>query len=109
PVLNAGFAAGTARTMLNYLRCAAAYWNAPPLAGSTDWGDQTGLNLFCHSHPEDWLEIEEGWNFCLAGRARPEAVWGEDGRVVSHRGTPMSILHGNAKTLPNLPRRQPRF
>jgi hypothetical protein len=109
PVLNAGFAAGTAETLLNYLRTAAPMWDAPALAGSTDWGDQTGLNLFCHTRPEDWIEADEGWNYCLAGRGRREAYWRKDGRIVSQHGTPVYVVHGNAKTLPNLRRKEPRF
>ncbi len=109
PVLNAGFAAGTAQTMLKYFRDAAATWDSPALAGSTDWGDQTGLNLYCHSHPDRWLEIDEGWNFCLAGRDRREAFWDQGGRIASQRGTPIYVVHGNAKTLPSVLRREPRF
>jgi hypothetical protein len=109
PVLNAGFAAGTAQAMLDYLRYAAPSWESPALAGSTDWGDQTGFNLYCHTHPERWLEIEEGWNYCLAGRGRREAFWRGNGRIVSQQGTPIYAVHGNAKTLPNLLRQEPRF
>ena len=109
PVLNAGFAAGTAQSALTYLRYAAEAWQSPALAGSTDWGDQTGLNLFCHTHPELWLEVEEGWNYCLAGRGRREAFWRKDGRIVCQQGTPVYVIHGNAKTLPNLLMQEPRF
>ncbi|HEY2146376.1 MAG TPA: glycosyltransferase family A protein [Pirellulales bacterium] len=109
PILNAGFAAGTAQAMLNYFRFAAPAWHSPTLAGSTDWGDQTGLNVYCHRHPDRWLEIEEGWNYCLAGRGRREAYWDEHGRIASERGTPIAVAHGNAKTLPSLPWRAPRF
>jgi hypothetical protein len=109
PVLNSGFAAGTAQAMLKYFRDAAASWESPALAGSTDWGDQTGLNLYCHTHPERWLEIDEGWNYCLAGRGRREAFRDQDGRIASQRGTPIYVAHGNAKTLPSVLRREPRF
>jgi hypothetical protein len=109
PVLNAGFAAGTAQAMLKYFRDAVATWDSPVLAGSTDWGDQTGLNLYCHRHPDRWLEIDEGWNYCLAGRARREAFWDEDGRIASQRGTPVYVAHGNAKTLYSVLKREPRF
>jgi hypothetical protein len=109
PVLNAGFAAGTAQAMLEYLRFASPAWNLPALAGSTDWGDQTGLNLYCHRHPDRWLEIEEGWNYCLAGRGKHEAYWDEQGRIASERGISIAVAHGNARTLPLLPWRAPRF
>jgi hypothetical protein len=109
PVLNAGLAAGTAHSILTYLRFAAAAWESSALAGSTDWGDQTGLNLFCHTHPECWLEVEEGWNYCLAGRGRREAFWRNDGRIACQQGTPLYVVHGNAKMLPNLLTLEPRF
>lgn len=109
PVLNAGFAAGTAQAMLDYLRFAAPAWHSPALAGSTDWGDQTVFNLYCHRHPDRWLEIEESWNYCLAGRGQREAYWDEQGRIANQRGTPIAVAHGNARTLPRLPLREPRF
>ncbi|HKD37437.1 MAG TPA: glycosyltransferase family 2 protein [Pirellulales bacterium] len=109
PVLNAGFAAGSAGAMLRYLRFAAPAWHSPALVGSTDWGDQTGFNLYCHRHPDCWHEIEEGWNYCLAGRGRREAYWDKNGRIASERGTPIAVAHGNAKTLSSLPLREPRF
>ena len=67
PVQNSGFAAGTARVMARYLREAERLRNSPALLGSTDWGDQTVLNLYCRSNPEHWREIPTGWNFCLVG------------------------------------------
>jgi hypothetical protein len=109
PILNSGFVAGTAQTMLKYFRDAAASWESSALAGSTDWGDQTGLNLYCHRDPDRWIEIDEGWNYCLAGRGRREAFWDQNGRITSQRGTPIFVVHGNAKTLPTVPRREPRF
>jgi hypothetical protein len=109
PVLNSGFAAGMAPAFLEYLREAAPMWDSPALAGSNDWGDQTGFNLYCHSHPQRWFEVEEGWNYCLAGRGRREAYWRKDGRIISGRGTPVYVVHGDAKTLPGLLAQEPRF
>ena len=65
--INAGFAAGTARTMLRYLKEADGLLNSPALHGTGDWGDQTAMNLYCRSNPHTWLEIPRGWNYCLCG------------------------------------------
>ena len=67
PVLNGGFAAGTARVMTRYFREAERLRNSTALRGSSDWGDQTALNLYCRSNPQAWHEIAMGWNFCLVG------------------------------------------
>jgi hypothetical protein len=102
PFLNSGFAAGTAAAMLRYCREADRMLHGPELAGTTDWGDQTALNLYCHSRPERWLEVEEGWNYCLHDRARGEVIVRPDGVVVSRKGTPVYVLHGNARSLRKL-------
>ena len=49
PFLNSGFAAGTARTLLAYLREADRLLHSSDLLGTADWGDQTALNLYCYS------------------------------------------------------------
>ena len=51
PFLNSGFAAGTAKTLLAYLREADRMLHSADLAGTADWGDQTALNLYCYSAP----------------------------------------------------------
>lgn len=102
PFLNSGFAAGTAAAMLAYFREADRMLHGPELAGTTDWGDQTALNLYCHSQPERWLEVEQGWNYCLHDRARGEVFMRPDGAVVSRKGTPIYVLHGNARSLRKL-------
>ena len=102
PFLNSGFAAGTARVMLDYLREAHRMRHSAELRGSADWGDQMALNLYCHLDPARWLEIEEGWNYCAHDRPRGEVRVLSDGRVVSCRGTTIHVTHGNAHSLRNL-------
>lgn len=102
PFLNSGFAAGTAATMLSYLREADRLRAGPDLAGSADWGDQTALNLFCHSSPARWRETQEGWNYCLHDRRPGEVVVGMRGRFLSRRGTPVRVVHGNARSMDRL-------
>ena len=54
--LNSGFAAGTAGTMLRYLKEADRLLNSPALWGTSDWGDQTAMNLYCRRNPDASLE-----------------------------------------------------
>jgi hypothetical protein len=102
PFLNSGFAAATAATLLQYLREAHRMRHSSELFGSTDWGDQMALNLYCHLDPSRWLEIDEGWNYCTHDRPRGEVRVRADGRVVSRRGTTLHAVHGNAHSLRKL-------
>src|SRR5262249_27321549 len=102
PFLNSGFAGGTARALSAYLREAVRMLGSADLRGTTDGGDQTALNLYCHRHPGAWLEVEEGWNYCTHGRRPGEMAVRPDGRVVSARGTPIHVVHGNAHSLRRL-------
>lgn len=99
PFLNSGFAAGTAACMQRYFATGAAYRSGPELSGSTDWGDQMCLNLYCHNHPDLWREIESGWNFCVHDRRPGEVVVRPDGIVISRRIGHVPIVHGNARSL----------
>ncbi|MHB8863667.1 MAG: glycosyltransferase family 2 protein [Pirellulaceae bacterium] len=99
PFLNSGFAAGTARVMLEYFQEAHRLLNSTALAGTTDWGDQTALNLYCHSHPDRWQEIDEGWNYCVHDREPGEVVVRSTGEIVSRRGASIRVAHGNALSL----------
>lgn len=99
PVLNGGFAAGTAATLLHYFHEAERLRVGRELAGSADWSDQTALNLFCHLNPQQWREIEEGWNYTLYGRRRSEFAVRADGRFLSRRGTQVRVVHGNSRSL----------
>jgi hypothetical protein len=102
PFLNSGFAAGTAWALLNYFREADRMLHSADLRGSTDWGDQTALNLYCHRNPGTWLEAEAGWNYCTHDRRRGEVLVRPDGRVASACGTPVHVVHGNAHSLRRL-------
>jgi hypothetical protein len=102
PFLNSGFAAGTADAMLRYLKAAHRMRHGPELAGTTDWGDQLALNVYCHSQPDRWHEIAEGWNYCVHDRKRREFAVLPDGRMISRRGTPIHVAHGNALSLRKL-------
>ncbi len=99
PFLNSGFAAGTAAVMQKYFAEAARLRRSPELLGTTDWGDQTALNLYCHSDASRWQEIPEGWNYCVHDRRAGEVHVTPDGRVVSGNPTPIHVVHGNARSL----------
>jgi hypothetical protein len=102
PFLNSGFAAGTGRSMLAYFREAHRLRHSPELAGSTDWGDQTALNLYCHRRPEAWSEIDDRWNYCVHARRHGEFRIRADGRIEDARGATIPVVHGNAHSLRNL-------
>lgn len=98
PFLNSGFAAGTARSMLRYLREGDELLKSA-LQGVDWWGDQVALNLFCHTNPNRWEEISDTWNFALAGRDRWTYRFEGNGRVATADGTHVRVAHGNAGTL----------
>jgi hypothetical protein len=100
PFLNSGFAAGTAAALGTYLREADRLLHSRELRGTSDWGDQTALNLYCHSEPGRWHEVEEGWNYCVHDRKRGALRIGPDGRIIARSGTPIHVAHGNAMSLP---------
>ncbi len=102
PFLNSGFAAGTAAAMQAYFTEAARLRSSPELRGTTDWGDQSAMNLYCHSDENRWQEIPQGWNFCVHDRPRGEVHVTPDGQVVSHNQTPIYAVHGNARSLRKL-------
>jgi hypothetical protein len=99
PYLNGGFAAGTARALLRYLQEAHRLRHSAALRGTSDWGDQTALNLYCHSDPGRWREIPQGWNYCLCHRDPRHFRVRPDGRFESTLGEPIQVVHGNAGTL----------
>lgn len=108
PILNSGFVAGTAKTLLNYWRTSANWYDSPVLRGSICWGDQMAFNIYCYSNPEAWQEIDEGWNYCLKDRSRSEVYLSENGQYVDSRGTPIQVVHGNAGTLKTVAVRRKR-
>jgi hypothetical protein len=105
-VLNSGFAAGSASAMKTYFDVVARWYESPRLAGTTDPGDQLGLNVYCYTRPEAWQEVSEGWNYCLFGRPPKSCFRSEDGRYVDARGTSVYVVHGNARTLEAAPFRR---
>jgi hypothetical protein len=102
PFLNSGFAAGTAQTLRAYFREADRLIHSTDLRGSTDWGDQTALNLYCHSQPERWHQVDQGWNYCVHDRPHGEVHVRPTGRVVASTGCPIHVVHGNALSLPQM-------
>jgi hypothetical protein len=99
PFLNSGFAAGTARAMMRYLREGDHYLNSPVLRGVGSWGDQVAMNVFCHSDSGVWREIPDAWNYSLAARDFRDYRRRPDGRIEAVDGTPVHVVHGNAGTL----------
>ena len=102
PFLNSGFAAGTAAVMARYFREAGRLRHSPELKGTSDWGDQSALNLYCHSDPNRWIEVSEAWNFCVHDRPVGCVFLTPDGFVRTHQGTPIRVVHGNARSLTKL-------
>lgn len=99
PFLNSGFAAGTAAVMRRYFSTAWRMRVGPELSGTTDWGDQMGLNLYCHADPGRWHAVHEGWNYCVHDRPDGEVHVGGDGIIRSRRLGVVPVAHGNARSL----------
>ncbi len=102
PFLNSGFGAGTAAAMQAYFTEATRLRSSAELRGTTDWGDQSAMNLYCHSDNNRWQEIAQGWNFCVHDRPGGEVHVTADGRVVSRNQTQIMAVHGNARSLRKL-------
>jgi len=98
PFINAGFAAGTVRSLMGYLREGDRLLSSI-LRGVLWWGDQVAMNYYFHTNPHVWREIPETWNYCIVCRdpgtyrARPGV------RIESLAGTPIHVVHGNGRTL----------
>ena len=99
PFLNSGFAAGTAASLRQYFQAATQMRSGPELTGTTDWGDQMGLNMYCHQHPQRWQPIDPRWNFCVHDRAPGEVRVTPQGKIMSRSGARISVAHGNARSL----------
>ena len=98
-VVNAGFAAGTARAMTQYLSAAEQLIESEALRGSTDFGDQTAMNFYLYSNPDSWMQIPSAWNYCLVGVDRSTYRVGPDGWTERLDGEPLYVVHGAARTL----------
>ncbi len=99
PFLNSGFAAGTAAVMLQYFRTAVEMRHGPELTGSSDWGDQMCLNIYCHKHPDRWTSADPRWNYCVHDRPPGEVRVTPHGQIASRSGFRISVAHGNARSL----------
>jgi hypothetical protein len=97
--LNSGFACGGARAMHDYFESARRMIVGPELLGTSDWGDQMCLNLYCHSHPGSWSPIHQGWNYCTHDRPSDEVVVNPDSVVCSRQIGKIPVVHGNARSL----------
>jgi hypothetical protein len=95
PYFNGGFAAGTASAMLQYLQAAHELLHSKALRGTKDWGDQTAMNLYCHSDPERFLAVDERWNYCICQRPIQDRQLLAAGRFVRNDGRKLSVIHGN--------------
>ncbi|TWT66410.1 glycosyltransferase [Allorhodopirellula solitaria] len=102
PFLNSGFSAGTAAAMQRYFEEAARMRSSAELRGTTDWGDQAAFNLYCHSDPERWQEVAQGWNYCVHDRPIGEVQVSPNGQITCRSGTPVYAAHGNARSLAQL-------
>ncbi len=97
--LNSGFAAGSAATMHAYFARGHAMLHGPELLGTSDWGDQMALNIYCHSKPSGWISLDQRWNYCVHDRAVGEVYVGSDSRVYSKTHANLAVIHGNARSL----------
>jgi hypothetical protein len=98
-IINSGFAAGTAGTILRYLKEAGRLMNSPALHGTSDFGDQTAMNLYCRSNPHAWLEIPRGWNYSLCGLSSRDYRVSPDGRTARLDREPLYVVHGSGGNL----------
>jgi len=99
PFLNSGFAAGTAAVMHGYFETARHMRRGPELSGTTDWGDQMCLNLYCHTDRIRWQPIPEHWNYCVHDRPPGEVHILPNGIITSRRLGKIAVAHGNARSL----------
>jgi hypothetical protein len=99
PYLNSGFAAGRAPVLLKYLQAAHQLQHSPAIEGSLDWGDQTAMNVYCHTDPSRREIIRDDWNYLLAWR-RPGEVQLRSDYVFTHAdGAVIPVIHGAGKQL----------
>ena len=92
---NGGFAAATVGAMLRYLQGAHELLHSKALRGTTDWGDQTAMNVYCHSDPTRFVAIDERWNYCICQRKPQDRRLLPAGRFIRDDGRPVSVVHGN--------------
>jgi hypothetical protein len=99
PYLNSGFAAGRACQMLKYLRTAHQLQHSHAIDGTLDWGDQTAMNVYCHTDPSRREVVSDDWNFLLAWR-KPGEVRLRSDYVFTHAdGRVIPVVHGAGRQL----------
>jgi hypothetical protein len=98
PFINAGFAAGTVRELMGYLREGDRLVKTD-LKGVLHWGDQVAMGHYLHHNPDGWREIPDGWNYCIIFRDQRTYRITPGGRVESAAGEPVHVVHGNGRTL----------
>jgi glycosyltransferase involved in cell wall biosynthesis len=99
PFLNSGFAASTAATLTRYFDEAHRMRHGRELKGSSDWGDQMCLNVYCHTRPRDWQPISQMWNYCVHDRPPGYVVLNLQGKVSDVERNEIAVVHGNARSL----------
>jgi hypothetical protein len=98
PFLNSGFVAGTAGTMLGYLKAADSLLHSQALRGVKSWGDQMAANLYCHRDANRYLAVDDRWNYCLFARKPGDVRLLPSGEFVRRDGRSISVVHGNGGT-----------
>lgn len=97
--LNSGFAAGSAATMHAYCVRGDGMLKGTELLGTSDWGDQMALNIYCHGDPSRWRSIDQRWNYCVHDRAQGEVYIDQASRICSKSHPNLAVIHGNARSL----------
>jgi hypothetical protein len=57
------------------------------------------MGHYLHHHPSAWVEIPDGWNYCIIFRNPRTYHIHPGGRVESLDGAPVHVVHGNGRTL----------
>ena len=57
------------------------------------------MGRYLHRNPDAWLEIPDGWNYCIIFRDQRTYRITPRGRVESSSGAPVHVVHGNGRTL----------
>lgn len=99
PILNGGFAAGTAGRVLSYLE--AAFVLAEEIGnGIFDHGvDQTVMNLHLYGNDDADFCVEDDWSYCLAARYADEYSFRDNVYIDLRKNRPIPVVHGNGSSL----------
>jgi hypothetical protein len=99
PYLNSGFAAGRAPVMLKYVRATHDLQHSPAIEGTLDWGDQTAMNVYCHTDSSRREVVSDDWNFLLAWRRPGDVRVRSDYVFVHANGDVIPVVHGAGRQL----------